>query len=279
MTNVKLFGSGRSVLGRAFFVREKVFTLADIEILERFADHVSKRVWDFSREWKRLSMSFSVDLVKKLLSYENYIQKFLIPTEGFAAVLFCDIVSFTHLCETVLKQPQKIGNLINQWGEGVVNIIWENGGVFDKMVGDCVIGLWGPPFFEMSATEICLRAINTALRIKEFSSQIFVTDENNEKQALRVTFGINFCRLCAGLFGPNEAYTAFSSGMNNAARLQHCAGPNEILCMDTVKHAVEIDPKHPLLQGCTFGPSRAEWVKNVSQPLQFFSLVEPEKET
>eukprot|EP01103_Thecamoeba_quadrilineata_P000046 TRINITY_DN10030_c0_g1_i1.p1 TRINITY_DN10030_c0_g1~~TRINITY_DN10030_c0_g1_i1.p1 ORF type:complete len:641 (+),score=145.65 TRINITY_DN10030_c0_g1_i1:34-1956(+) len=284
LAQVKLNGIEQSVIGRAFFVREKVFTIFDMEILDRFADHVTQRVWDFSREWKSLSMSFPGELVRRLLLHENYVHRYLLPKERLASVLFVDISGFTHLCETIIKEPVRIGELVDKWSEGVVDIIWETGGVFDKMVGDCVIGLWGPPFFEISPTEMCLQAIHAALRIKSFSSKILAKGEGEQGEEpieipLRVTIGINFCRLCAGLFGPNEAYTAFSSGMNSAARLQACAGPGQILCMKSVCDVVlKSDQTHPLMTGIQFGPQRGEWVKNVSQPIQFCQLIEDESE-
>ena len=48
------------------------------------------------------------------------------------------------------------------WGDAVVRMLWKHGGAFDKMVGDCVIGLFGPPFFEMEPAEACLAAVRAA---------------------------------------------------------------------------------------------------------------------
>ena len=53
----------------------------------------------------------------------------------------------------------QIGALVNTWSARVVDIIWETGGVFDKMVGDCVIALFGPPFYDQPESERARRAI------------------------------------------------------------------------------------------------------------------------
>jgi hypothetical protein len=44
-----------------------------------------------------------------------------------------------------------------------------SGGVFDKMVGDCVIGLWGPPFFKETPAERAADALKAAIEIQQFT--------------------------------------------------------------------------------------------------------------
>ena len=68
-------------------------------------------------------------------------------------MLYCDIAGFTRISEQVLKEPRLIGKLVNTWSEKVVEIVWRTGGVFDKMVGDCVIGIFGTPFDDRSPAE------------------------------------------------------------------------------------------------------------------------------
>ena len=82
--------------------------------------------------------------------------------------------------------------------------------------------------------------------------------------AIGVATGLNFCPLFVGLFGPNEAYTGFSSGMNNTARLQGVATRDEILCMDTFVSTLGSD------EG--FGPEQQAQVKNVADPLRYRKL-------
>jgi class 3 adenylate cyclase len=67
-----------------------------------------------------------------------------------------------------------------------------------------------------------------------------------------------------GLFGPNEAYTGFSSGMNNTARLQGVATRDQILCMDTFVNTLGSDAE--------FGPEEHAQVKNVADPLRYRAL-------
>ena len=69
-----------------------------------------------------------------------------------------------------------------------------------------------------------------------------------------------------GLFGPNQDYTAFSSGMNQTARLQSLAGFREILVMEAAKRAL------PSRKDLRFEKAKSVKVKNVGRPLRYFKL-------
>jgi len=260
-----------TLLGRLILTTSRgEFNTFDRDLVERFADYLRQRIVDFNREWKHLSYAFSQPIVSRLLGEEDYRARHLEAREQDVAILYSDISGFTRLSEQVLREPALIGELIDVWSESVVNIIWETGGVFDKMVGDCVIGLWGPPFFEWSAAEASRRAVAAALRIREYTASLGSDPSwpqlRKLEPAIGVSTGLNYCPLYVGFFGPNENYTGFSSGMNNAARLQGVAERDEILCMDRLVRAVE-EPDR-------FGELLEADVKNVEQPLRFHRLLD-----
>ena len=247
--------------------RRGEFNTFDRDLLDRFADSLRQRIVDFNREWKGLSVTFPREACERLLREESYREKYLAPRERECAVMFCDISGFTRVCEQVLVRPQAIGRLVDTWSERVVEILWETGGVFDKMVGDCVIGLWGPPFFERTPEELCLAAIDASRRIREFTRSLTTHEDLPElagQEPLDVATGLNFCPLFVGVFGPDEDFTGFSAGMNNTARLQGQARGGEILCMDSVVRIVGA--------GARWGEPREAKVKNVEHPLRFQAL-------
>lgn len=241
------------------------FNTFDRDLLERFADYLRQRIVDFNKEYKRLSLCFPQSTVSALLSTEDYLSRYLAPREQDVAVLFCDISGFTRISEQVLREPALIGKLIDTWAERAVQIIWDEGGVFDKMVGDCVIGLWGPPLFELDAAARCAHALSAAERIRDFTRGMGAADGLPQLEGLDppagVATGLNYCPLFVGLFGPNEDYTGFSSGMNNTARLQGQATRDQILCMDAFV-ATHGETER-------FGSPREARVKNVAEPLVF----------
>ena len=260
------------VVGRLIVTsRHGEFHTYDRELLERFADYLRQRIVDFNREWKQLSVVFNRAICERLLGEEGYVDRWLRPREAHAAILYCDIAGFTRVSEGILRKPEAIGRLIDTWSEAAVKVLWETGGAFDKMVGDCIIGLWGAPFFEDSPAERCAAALEAARRIsvltRELTSDPALPELATLTEPLDVATGLNFCPISVGLFGPNDDYTGFSSGMNNTARLQGVARSGEILCMDTFVEA--------LGEGVPFSEERAATVKNVADPLRFRAFVEP----
>ncbi|MGF1468378.1 MAG: adenylate/guanylate cyclase domain-containing protein [Sandaracinaceae bacterium] len=259
------------VVGRLLATsRQGEFHTLDRELLDRFADYLRQRIVDFNREWKTLSGIFADRVCERLLREEGYTERYLTPQVGEVAVLFGDISGFTRISEQVLRTPEAIGRLIHIWSDGAVDTIWETGGVFDKMVGDCVIGLWGPPFFEDSPAESCRRALAAAVRLRAYTRALASHPDLPELHGLAdppaVSVGVHFCKVSVGFFGPNADYTGFSSGMNNCARLQGVARKGEILAMEDLVEA--LGDRTP------FGELRTAEVKNVAEPLRFRALAD-----
>jgi len=258
------------IVGRLLVARGACndFNTFDRDLLRLFADFLRLRIVDFNREWRHLSLCFPRPTVRRLLSERDYVERYLLPRERDVAVLFCDIVGFTRVSEQVLRKPALIGELIDAWSERAVELIWQSGGVFDKMVGDCIIGLWGPPFFELSPQQACVAAARAAIGIRDYTATLDGTHGLAELQQaggpMSVATGLNYCPLFVGRFGPNEGYTGFSSGMNNAARLQGLATRDEVLCLEPFVQAIG--------DGATFGEERQAPVKNVAEPLRFQPL-------
>ena len=65
---------------------------------------------------------------------------------------------------------------------------------------------------------------------------------------LGVAIGVNLAHAFCGLFGPNRQYTAFSTGMNQTARLQSLGGFRETLVMESVREALG-RAQEPCVQG------------------------------
>jgi len=166
---------------------------------------------------------------------------------------------------------------VDEWSARVVDSIWECGGVFDKMVGDCVIGLFGPPFFETSLVQRAEAVMRAALEIQKYTASLGARDEVMELckrvqlPGLGVAIGVNLAHANCGLFGPNRQYTAFSTGMNQTARLQALGGFRETLLMESAREALRLS-QEPWVQRLSFGPLTETPVKNVGQPLRYFKL-------
>lgn len=244
------------------------------EIVQVFAETLRQRLVDFNREKNVLRQFFSPEVTRRLLRHDDYKEKFLSPRKADIGILFADISGFTKMSEQVLKDPQRIARFIDTWSKSVVERVFPLNGALDKIVGDCVIILFGPPFYDAPAGVLARNVVEAALAIRAYTDEFLASPDNVDIQQspfykdFGVAIGINYCSADVGLIGPNQDLTAFSSGMNNTARLQGLAKHGEILLTPSVKEQVEAGGACPW----TFtGPSSAP-VKNVKEPLVYFKL-------
>ncbi len=272
-------GGGGRPLGKLVVWSEGPgFSAFALDIIRVVASALAQRLMDYNRERSHLSQFFSARIIDELLRDPDYERRYLAPREEEVGILFADINGFTRISEQVLESPSRIGRFVDRWSDGVVDILWKHGAVFDKMVGDCVIGLFGPPFFRGSRLERAEATVRAAMEIQAFTRQI--TAEVPEVERIRqvlgtdglgVAIGLNLAPAFCGLFGPNQDYTGFSTGMNQTARLQSLGGFRQTLVMASLKDAVA-QSEAPELQALTYGPLAESEVKNVSQPLRYYEL-------
>jgi class 3 adenylate cyclase len=245
------------------------FNLYDRELIAAFSEFIRQRIVDFDKEWRTLACAFRQEDVARLLQAEDYARRYLAPREREVAILYADLSGFTRLSEQVLKTPIAVADLVEGWSRDAVDLVFRHCGVFDKMVGDCIIALFGPPFFDESP-EACLRnALTCAQAIRDMTRQFPERPgfEHLGSSGLGVSTGVNLAPLFVGRFGPNQNFTGFSSGMNNTARLQCLAEKHEILVMDGAVARLGND------HSFRFGESRSAKVKNVAEPLAFRTLL------
>jgi len=254
------------------------FSAFTMDLIRVMASTLTQRLLDYNRERIHLSQFFAASVIDELLKDPRYAQKYLTPRDEEVGILFADINGFTRICEVVLESPARIGRFVDRWSDEVVHVLWRHGGVFDKMVGDCVIGLFGPPFFRESPVERAEAAVRAALEIQQLTAamssdpEVVRLSELVKLPGLGVAIGVNLAHTYCGIFGPNQQYTGFSTGMNSTARLQSLGGFREILVMESVKAALQ-QSKDPALQGLTYGQLTETPVKNVAQPLRHHRLL------
>ena len=217
------------------------------DILDIFVSFIQQRLVDFNKDWRRLSHFFSVSQRIRLLEKTDYMETDLMPRIAPVAIMYADISSFTFFSEQVLKEPRIITQLIDIWASEAISAIWANGGCFDKLVGDCVIGHFGPPFYNLPPLQNCLNALTAAARIIESTMNLLNRDEkcfslireSEHAKMFGVSIGVNFGEVNVGIIGPNADFTCFGGSMNNAARIQGAADRNEILLLKPVFEQVK----------------------------------------
>jgi adenylate cyclase len=259
---------------------EQGFSAFALDVVQLMTEAMSQRLVDFNRERRHLAQFFAPRVIAELLNDPAYHDRYLAPREDTIAVLYADINSFTKLSEQVLERPAAIAEFVNRWSAGAVHLLWEHGGVFDKMVGDCVIGLFGPPFFRETHGQRAVAALKAAAGIASFTMAMEreapyeAIPRSGVVPGLGVAIGLNLCPMAVGLMGPNQDYTGFSSGMNAAARLQSLAGYREAFGMESLCEAAR-SVEDDFVRSIEFGELRETAVKNVKLPIRYRKIVFP----
>lgn len=279
--NVKLsylrnYTGGKEMMGMVAHTWEKnnyINSVLSKELYDVFLDEICQRLVDMNREQTMLRKNFSNLVVDQLMHENDYMHRFLSPKQAEIGVLFADLCAFTKISEQILKEPERISSFVSRWSKSVVKRIFPLGGCLDKVVGDCTIFLFGPPFYRDSKETIVRHLLQASKLIVKYTNDFLNLPENSDLvkhpnfKDFGVSIGVNLCPVVVGLIGPNEELTAFGSGMNNTARLQGIAGNNTILVSESVYDVAmktgEWNFSEPLFTK----------VKNVQEPLKHYKLI------
>jgi len=141
-------------------------------------------------------------------------------------VLFADIVGFTTLSEQM--DPEQVKRLVDGVFQKLVEDVNLFGGHVDKIIGDCIVALFGAPVTHDDDPE---RAVRAALKMQQ------TLDEHNREggTALQMRIGINTGEVLVGALRAGGAYTAMGDVVNTASRLQTEAPPGRVLVGQATK--------------------------------------------
>ena len=142
-------------------------------------------------------------------------------------ILFADIREFTRLSEQV--SPQEIVDMLNDFFERLVKIVFKHGGVLDKYIGDCLMASFGTLAGQEEQAE--LKAVSAALEFKEAIAEINQERAYNGKEPIYIGVGLNTGDLVAGYIGSSQRleYTCIGDTVNTASRICSMASSNQVL--------------------------------------------------
>jgi adenylate cyclase len=177
-------------------------------------------------------------------------------------VLFTDIRGFTAMSEA--KPPQEVVEMLNEYFEQMVEIIFEHEGTLDKFVGDEIMALFGAP---VAHEDDAYRAVRVALEMQDALDRFNGERKERGLDALHVGVGINTGEVVAGYLGSSKAleYTVIGDVVNTGARLCSIAKAGEIIISENtylrVKGRFEVVELPPTP------------VKGKSQPLKIYNVL------
>jgi adenylate cyclase len=177
-------------------------------------------------------------------------------------MLFSDIRGFTSMSES--RSPQEIVDMLNEYFELMVEIIFEYEGTLDKFVGDEIMALYGSP---VKHPDDPIRAVRSALEMLDVLNKWNEARIGRGQVPVHIGIGINTGDVVAGYLGSSKAleYTVIGDVVNTGARLCSAAQPGQILVSEgTLKRLdglfdVQEQPPMPL--------------KGKSVPMRIYSVI------
>ena len=133
--------------------------------------------------------------------------------------LFCDLVGFTPLSESLQDNPQKLVSIMNRALSCLTDVALNNGATVDKYIGDCLFLLWNAPLDCPDHEEKAVRtAGNMLVALNELNKEL----ESEGIDRLNVGIGINTGLCVVGNMGSESRfdYSVVGHPVNTAARLE-----------------------------------------------------------
>jgi class 3 adenylate cyclase len=184
------------------------------------------------------------------------------PERRVVTVMFTDIVGFTSLAERL--GADQVARLLNRYLSEMADLAHAHGATVDKFVGDAVMIVFGAPDDLPPETQ-ARRCVGLALAMQGRIA-------GDESTGLQIRAGINSGEAVVGHFGSGvrSDYTVIGHAVNVAARLETASRAGGVL--------VSAETARLLGGAWPLEPAGALTLKNVSEPLEAFYVMEAQAE-
>lgn len=132
-------------------------------------------------------------------------------------VMFSDIRSFTTLSESL--DPEALVHLLNEYLTEMTAVVFENGGVVDKFIGDAIMALFGAPVY---SDEHPKQGVRTALGMLKRLKVLTDGWKAQGRPVIDIGIGLNTGVMTVGNMGSEQRfdYTVIGDSVNLASRLE-----------------------------------------------------------
>jgi adenylate cyclase len=218
------------ILG-ALYVDSKVaqvqFNVESQNLLHAFADQAAiaienARLFDEVAESREAEKSVRqmfqkyvpADVVREVLKMKDGGR---LSAKLTATVLFSDIRGFTSISEKL--PPEHVVGFLNDYLQRMVDIVFDEGGIVDKFIGDSVMAVFGAP---VPKPDDAVRAVRAALRMIEEVTQFNEQQRRKGGVEIDVGVGLHTGPLIAGNIGSDRKmeYTVIGDTVNVANRVE-----------------------------------------------------------
>jgi len=138
-----------------------------------------------------------------------------------ATVLFSDIRGFTSATETLTREGRggEVIRFLNRYTDVMVEAIFAEQGVLDKILGDGLLVLFGAP---EPAPDHALQAVRAAVRMRALMPELNAIWPLRDRRPLRIGIGIHSGPFMDGIVGRGRRveYTVIGDAVNTASRIE-----------------------------------------------------------
>ena len=160
-----------------------------------------------------------------------------------ASVVFCDIRGFTSMSEGT--GPQEVVDLLNDYFERLVEVVFKWHGVLDKFIGDALMASWGTIETDEDPVFKCVAA---AVEFRDTIRELNDDRKNLGLDPIQMGVGVNTGSLVAGYIGSRRRleYTVIGDTVNTASRICGLADGDQVCISEqTYQHVADrIDARY-----------------------------------
>jgi len=141
-------------------------------------------------------------------------------------LMFSDLRGFTAAARNL--SPESVKQLIDSHLAAIIDVITQEDGTVNNIMGDGVMAFFGAPVF---LHDHPVRALNAALKMQRAHREVMTRWEAQGLPVLQLGIGLNTGTVVVGNIGCDQRmeYTALGHEVNVAARLCQAAGGGEII--------------------------------------------------
>jgi adenylate cyclase len=129
--------------------------------------------------------------------------------------------------------------LLNEYFECLVEIVFRRHGVLDKFIGDALMASWGTLEGEDTQTA-AIEAVTAAIEFRDAIRRLNAEREERGSLPIRMGVGVNTGSLVAGYMGAKRRleFTVIGDTVNTASRVCGIAEGDQVLMSEATKRYV-----------------------------------------